>query len=164
MPDVRLAIVGSGDPPKFEIQVKGWLKECGIENYAIMTGFISGQEKLQAFSEADVFVLPSQAENFGFANFEAMASKIPVVISDTLNYSNEIKAHQAGLVVRRDPKDFAEAILKLLNDQFLRQRLGQNGLRLANSYSWEACGEKVEQTIQCILQGKPLTKDLILEE
>jgi glycosyltransferase involved in cell wall biosynthesis len=164
MPDVRLAIVGSGDPPKFEMRIRSWLKEYGVENYTIMTGFISGPEKLMAFSEADVFVLPSQAENFGFANFEAMASKIPVVISDTLNYANEIKSYQAGLVVRRDPKDFAEAILKLLKDKYLRQRLGQNGLRLAYSYSWEACGEKVEQTIQCILQGKPLTKDLTLEE
>jgi glycosyltransferase involved in cell wall biosynthesis len=163
-PDVRLAIVGSGDPPKFEMQVKSWLKQYGIENYTIMTGFISGPEKLEAFSEADVFVLPSQAENFGFANFEAMASKIPVVISDTLNYANEIKSYQAGLVVRREPKDFADAILRLLNDQYLRQRIGQNGLRLANSYSWEACGEKMEQTIQCILQGKSLTKDLTLEE
>ena len=163
MPNTRLAIVGSGDPPKFEMQVKSWLTEYGIENYTIMTGFISGPEKLMAFSEADVFVLPSQAENFGFANFEAMASKIPVVISDTLNYANEIKSYEAGLVVRRDPKEFAEAILKLLNDQYLRQRLGQNGFRLAYSYSWETCGEKMEQSIQCILQGRTPTKDLALE-
>jgi glycosyltransferase involved in cell wall biosynthesis len=156
--------VGRGDPPKFEMRVRSWLKEYGIEDYTIMTGFIIGPEKLEALAAADVFVLPSQAENFGFANFEAMASKIPVVISDTLNYANEIKSYQAGLVVRRDPKDFAEAILKLLNDQYLRRCLGQNGLRLAYSYSWEACGEKVEQTIQCILQGKPLGKDLTLEE
>jgi hypothetical protein len=44
----------------------------------------------------------------------------------------------------------------------LRQHMGENGLRLAQMYSWESWGEKVERTIQCILQGQPLPADLTL--
>jgi len=164
MPEARLAIVGSGDPREFESQVKGWLQECGIDYCAVMPGLMIGQEKLQAFADADVFVLPSYAENFGFAVFEAMASRVPVVVSDTLNYAEEIRCYEAGLVVRREPQEFAAAILKLLSGPGLRRRMGQNGLRLAQVYSWESCGEKVERTIRCILQGQPFPTDLTLNE
>lgn len=162
MPEARLAIVGSGDPPQFESQVKGWLQECGIASQAIMPGLLIGQEKLQAFADADVFVLPSEAENFGFAMFEAMASRLPVVVSDTLNYADEIRRCQAGFVVRRDPREFASATLKLLRDSDLRKRMGGNGLQMAQGYSWQACGEKIDRTIQCVLQGKALPADLTL--
>ena len=43
------------------------------------------------YAACDVFVLPSAAENFGFAMFEAMASRRPVVCSDTLNYAAEVE-------------------------------------------------------------------------
>jgi glycosyltransferase involved in cell wall biosynthesis len=164
VPSVRLAIVGRGDPPSFEFEVKGWLHEYGLEKSASLPGLLIGQEKLQAFADADVFAFPSEAENFGQAMFEAMGSGIPVVVSDTLDYATEVRRYEAGLVVRREPQEFANAILKLLRDSDLRKRMGENGLRLARAYSWEACGEKVERAIQCILQGKPLPADLTLEK
>lgn len=162
IPDARLAIVGSGDPPRFGGQVKSWLQQCGIDRQAVAPGLLSGKEKLQAFADADVFVLPSETENFGFAMFEAMASRLPVVVSDTLNYADEIRRCQAGFVVRRDPREFASATLKLLRDSDLRKRVGENGLRMAQGYSWQACGEKIDRTIQCVLQGKALPADLTL--
>jgi glycosyltransferase involved in cell wall biosynthesis len=159
-----LAIVGSGDPPSFEYEVKGWLHEHSVENRTVMPGLLVGQERLEAFADADVFVFPSEAENFGFAMFEAMASRIPVVVSDTLDYADEVKRYEAGLVVRRDSQEFATAIVKLLGDADLRQRMGRNGLQLAQAYSWETCGEKIERTIQCILQGIPFPADLTLDK
>jgi glycosyltransferase involved in cell wall biosynthesis len=76
----------------------------------------------------------------------------------------EVQRYEAGLVVRRDSQEFATAIVRLLGDADLRQRMGRNGLQLARAYSWETCGEKVEQTIQCILEGKLLPADLTLEK
>ena len=81
-----------------------------------MSGLLIGQEKLQAFADAEVVVLPSGAENFGFSTFESMASRLPVVVSDTLNYADAIRPSQAGFVVPRDPPEFAIATLKLLRD------------------------------------------------
>lgn len=163
-PEARLAIVGGGDPPKFVSQVRNWLRECGVDNHAAMPGLLVGQEKLQAFADADVFVLPSHGENFGFAVFEAMASRIPVVVSDTLNYADEIRRYEAGFVVRRDPQEIAAAILDLLGDPGLRQRMGENGLRLVQAYSWKSCGERIERAMRCILQDQPLSADLALDQ
>ena len=162
MPEVRLAIVGGADPPEFESRVKSWLRECGINGQAIMPGFLKNQEKLQAFADADVFVFPSEAENFGFAMFEAMASRIPVVVSDKLDYAAEVRRYEAGLVARRDPQEFGKAMVRLLGDPDLRKHMGENGLKLAQLYSWENCGEKIERVIQCVLKGKSLPTDLVL--
>lgn len=162
LPDARLAIVGNSDPPAFESKVQAWLRQYRLARHAAMTGPLTGESKRQAFADADVFVLPSHAENFGVVLFEAMASGVPVVVSDTLNYADEIRRSQAGFVVRRDPREFASATLKLLRDSDLRKCMGGNGLRMAQGYSWEACGEKVERTIQCILLGKALPADLTL--
>jgi glycosyltransferase involved in cell wall biosynthesis len=160
VPNARLAIVGSSDPPKFGDQVASWIKESGISDYVVMPGLLVGEQKIQAFADADVFVLPSHAENFGFAVFEAMACRVPVVISDTLDYASEVKSHQAGMSVPRDPEAFADAIVRVLTDRDLRRRLGQNGFDLAQTYSWDATGERVERTIECILRGEPLPPDL----
>jgi glycosyltransferase involved in cell wall biosynthesis len=164
IPESRLAIVGRGDPLDYETKVRNWLRQAGVEDRTIMTGLLVGQERLQAFADADVFVLPSQSENFGFAMFEAMASRIPVVVSDTLNYAIEIQRHESGIAVPRTPQEFAQAIVRLLNDPGLRQQMGYNGLQLAQAYSWEACGVKVERTIRCILDYQPFPADLTLNE
>ncbi|MCL4410137.1 MAG: hypothetical protein M1356_07495, partial [Gammaproteobacteria bacterium] len=81
----------------------------------------------------------------------------------TLDYAQEIEAHQAGVSVHRDPHFFADTLVRLLIDQELRDRLGQNGFDLARMYSWETTGERVERAIGSILRGEPLPSDLTLE-
>jgi len=164
LPNARLAIVGSSDPPQFEAQVKSWIRESRISDYVVMPGFLVEEERMQAFADADVFVLPSHAENFGFAVFEAMASRIPVVLSNTLDYAKEVDSHNAGISVPRDPQAFADAIVRVLTDKDLHQKMGQNGFNLVRTYSWDITGEKVEHTINCILRGEPLPLNLTLQE
>src|SRR5438477_2005612 len=91
IPNTRLAIVGTGDPPAFINQVKGWLAENGISRSTVVTGLLDHAEKLSAFADSDVFVLPSHAENFGFAMFEAMSSRVPLVSSDTVDYASDVE-------------------------------------------------------------------------
>lgn len=160
-PDVRLAIAGSGDPPSFAEQVRRWVSECGLNERAVMTGLLTHDEKCAAFADADVFVLPSHAENFSFAMFEAMASRLPVVVADSLNFAGEVERYGAGLVTRRTPADFAAAIETVLCDAALRERMGANGLRLAQSYGWHRVGELMDRTIRAVLQDAALPADFV---
>jgi len=160
VPSVRLVIVGGAHPPAFGGRVVEWIRQHGIDSRTVLTGPLDEQEKLKAFADADVFVLPSEAENFGFAMFEAMASRLPVVISNTLNYANEVQRHDAGIAVPREASGFAAAITALLTDPGRRRQLGENGARLAAEYSWERCGERVETAVRCILSREPFPKDL----
>ncbi|MDQ6625314.1 MAG: glycosyltransferase [Verrucomicrobiota bacterium] len=65
-------------------------------------GMLSGNLKWGAFAAADAFVLPSHQENFGISVVEALASGVPVLISDCVNIWREIEADHAGFVEKDD--------------------------------------------------------------
>jgi glycosyltransferase involved in cell wall biosynthesis len=160
-PDVQLAIVGPPDPPSFAKQVQEWIKDSGIENYVVVTGPADAQMRLEAFADADVYVLPSHAENFGFSIFEAMACGIPVAVSETLNFAADFVQGGAGYAVPRSPEDFSAAILKLVNEPSLRQVMGSRGRMLVRNYSREETGAKVAKTLESILEGHPFPAELL---
>jgi len=159
-PDARLAIVGPPDPVPFHKQVLRWVEENGIERQTVVPGVAGPEMRLEAFADADVYVLPSYAENFGFSVFEAMACAIPVVVSDTLNYAAEIAQSGAGLAVPRTPEQFSAAILNLLDRPDLRSQMGSCGRLLARKYSPEETGAKVETTVESILRRRPFPAEL----
>jgi glycosyltransferase involved in cell wall biosynthesis len=159
-PDTRLAIVGPPDPSAFEHQLREWIRQSGIESHVVVTGAVSHEVKLEALADADIVILPSHAENFGHSVFEAMASSIPVVVSNTINYAEEIARSGAGLAVPRNPESLAEAMLHLLHNPSARAEMGANGPQLARRYSLEDTGRKVERVVESIVHRRPLPADL----
>ena len=159
-PDVRLAIVGPPYPTSFSKDVIGWVKENGIESQTVLTGAAYKEMRLQAFADADVYVLPSQAENFGFSVFEAMACGVPVVVSETLSLAKEFGKSGAAFVLPRTSEAFTDAILKLISQPKLRQEMGDCGRGFAKLYSPEKTGAKVAKTVESILNRRPLPGDV----
>ena len=160
-PDVRLAIVGPPDPPSFNREVLQWVKKNGIESQTSLPGMADPQMRLEAYADSDLFVLPSHAENFGNSIFEAMASGIPVVVSDTLNYAAEFAKSGAGLAVPRTAEDFFTAIMKLLDQPEARSEMGTCGRVCARRYSLEETGAKIAKTIESVLLRRPFPDDLV---
>jgi len=160
-PDAMLAIAGPADPPAFGDQVRRWVAESGIAENIVLTGPADPGLRREALADADVFALLSQAENFGFSVFEAMAAQVPVVVSDKLNYAGEIARRGAGFSVPRTPEKAAEAILRLIEDAELRRHMGVSGRELAAGCSWEENGVKLERTIESLLARRPLPADLL---
>ncbi len=159
-PDARLAIVGPPDPVSFNKRVLDWVKENGIEAQTVVPGVADREMRLEAFADADVYALPSYAENFGFSIFEAMACGVPVVVSANLNYAAEIARTGAGLAVPRTPGQFSQAILSLLDRPEIRSEMGSCGRLLARKYSLEETGSKVETTLESILRQRPFPPEL----
>jgi glycosyltransferase involved in cell wall biosynthesis len=159
-PDARLAIIGPPDPARFTERVMSWLKNNNMESSAVLTGAIEPAEKLEALADADVLVSASEAENFGFSVFEAMASGVPVVVSDSLDYAQQIEESGAGIAVPRNPERFAHAIIEFLDDSILRTESGLKGIRLAKAYSTEHTGVRIERTINAVVHRHPLAPDL----
>lgn len=160
--NVRLALVGAGDPPEFAAQVEAWIRDAGLQNEIVMPGLQMGDAKLAALADADIFVLASQQENFSFAMFEAMASHVPVVISDTLNFAPQVERLHAGRVVPRTARAFADAVLELITAPGTRAQMGENGAQLAARYSWSAVGKQMSRVIEAVVTNQPLPHDLVL--
>jgi glycosyltransferase involved in cell wall biosynthesis len=73
-------------------------ERIGVAERITWTGMISGSLKWGAIASSEVFVLPSHQENFGIVVAEALACKVPVIISDKVNIWREIQSHQAGFI------------------------------------------------------------------
>lgn len=159
-PDVRLAIVGPSDPPSYGTKIDEWIRESGIEAQTVLTGLAGRELRLKIFADSDIYVLASHAENFGFSMFEAMASGLPVVVSETLNYAPAILEGGAGFAVPRSPDKFANAILELLGDPKLGRRMGACGKVLARKYSWEEAGAKTARALESVVRKEPFPAEV----
>lgn len=132
----QLAIVGP-ENDCFGQQLRAWVAERGLTEAVHFAGHLDAADVIQAYVDADVFVLPSYTENFGMTVVEAMACALPVVISDQVNIHAEVAQAGAGLVTRCDATEVAEAVIALLADQEQRRSLGQAGREAAQvHYSW----------------------------
>lgn len=127
---------------KKEIELKIVNCKLKIGNEVIFTGMLLGDDKIVAYRESDVFVLPSYAENFGMAVVEAMAAGLPAIIAKGVGISDEVKKAGAGIVIEKDEKQLAEAILKILDNPDLAEKMGEAGRKLAET---EFSGEKVAE-------------------
>jgi len=129
--DVHLLIVG-GDEAGYLEKVKRWVKRYGIEQCVTFAGMLTGKEKIEAYTGSDIFVLASYSENFGIAVVEAMACGLPVIISNQVGIHEEISRFEAGMVIDTSAQQLAKGMESLLDNPQLREKMGENGKRLAN--------------------------------
>lgn len=97
----HLVIAGPDDHP-YGHEMKALAEKLGIADRVTWTGMLTGDLKWGAFHRAEAFVLPSHQENFGIAVAEALACRVPVLISNKVNIWREIEQDGAGLVENDD--------------------------------------------------------------
>jgi glycosyltransferase involved in cell wall biosynthesis len=130
--DALLVIAGDG-PRELMARLRLRADNLGIAGDVIWAGFLEGRDKLSALETASVFVLPSYSENFGVAVVEAMAVRLPVLVSDQVGICREIAQAAAGIVVPCDPADIGNAMTHVLENPDLAERLGRNAEMLVRS-------------------------------
>ncbi len=104
-----------------------------------LLGFIEEGDLPALYRQATLFAFPTLYEGFGLPPLEAMACGTPVVASTASSVPEVVG--EAGLLV--DPLDVAgwtTAMRRLLEDDSLRHRLREAGLRRASRFTWEAAG------------------------
>ena len=158
-PEILLVIAGGDDPPEYGQKIRRMAAEMGIGKSVIFTGLLLGQDKENAFTDAALYTLPSHAENFGTSIFEAMSKGLPVVISNTNNYAQEIERREAGIAVPRDPNTLASEIILLLGDPARRKIMGDNGIALTAQFTWQRCAQSLEEVIIKVLRKEPVPPD-----
>jgi glycosyltransferase involved in cell wall biosynthesis len=109
--------------------------------------------KWQAYGDADIFVLPSQNENFGNTAAEAVAAGTPVIVTDQCGIAPLLDGI-AGLAVKHDESGLTAGIRALLHDQPLYARLQAGCATAAGSLDWN---QPIEQmiTVYAALATRP---------
>jgi glycosyltransferase involved in cell wall biosynthesis len=100
-PDVDLVMAGP-DQVGWKPKLEEMARELGIAHRIHWTGMLNGDAKWGAFLSAEAFVLPSHQENFGVVVAEAMACKLPVLITNKVNTWREVQTSGGGLVASDD--------------------------------------------------------------
>jgi glycosyltransferase involved in cell wall biosynthesis len=147
--NVHLLIVGRWSP-NCRTRFLGALGSAAGRVHEI--GFVPDEERPCYYSMADVYVSPSLLEGLGITPIEALACGTPAVVTSASSGPEEVG--DAGIVVPPcDPQALARGIRLLLEDDDLRQRLGQRGReRVLRHFSYRRMAELTLETYERFLQ------------
>lgn len=147
--DAQLLIIGEGEE---EQDLKELVKELDLKDSVIFTKSVL--DTTGVLSVMDVFALPSLEEGLGLVLLEALCLARPVVASNVGGIYSIIKDNLTGLLVPpRDPRSLAGAILRLLKDMGLGERLGREGQRFVReNFSLVDMARKVEAVYKEVLK------------
>jgi glycosyltransferase involved in cell wall biosynthesis len=129
--------------------VEQLFREVKPEYSYIVFKDVGGETIAKLYSSADVFIFTSYKESFGLPPLEAMASGVPVVTTDCGGIRDyAVDGYNALVIQPGDPNAVAEAVLKILKDDKLREKLIEHGIQTAKQWTWEKVVDKFEQAIK----------------
>ena len=146
-PNIKLIIAGS-DLGGYEKNVRAWIQKYELKDRVIMPGFLSGQDKQDAFAGSDCFVLPSMNENFGIAVVEALSAGLPVLISDNVYIWKEIIEEGGGWVCTYSIESLIDSITDTLKSPSDLKNKKENTKRAAQLFSQEKLQASYDQFYQ----------------
>jgi glycosyltransferase involved in cell wall biosynthesis len=151
---VPLAVVFAGpDEGGVKMKLEQLATQLGIQANVQFAGPVFGEDKWAAYRDANVFVLPSQNENFGNTAAEAVAAGTPVIVTDQCGIA-PLLANEAGLVVSHDSGALSKALVRVLGDSELRGHLKAGCAKVTLRLGWENPIRDMEELyVRCVSQG-----------
>lgn len=139
--DAYFVIVGQGEMMH---QLMEEACALGIADKVLFTGFIDRETLVNKFYKyADVFVMPSISEPFGLTALEAIANKVPVIVSKQSGIAEVVK--NCLKVDFWDVNEMANKIIALLKHKPLKEMITESSLREIENLSWN---KQVEEIIK----------------
>lgn len=132
--EVRAVLLGSG---KLESKLRKIIDENDLTNVVDLPGWVD--EPAEYYAKSRIFVLTSKREALGLSLIESMAMGLACIAPPVGNIPDIIHhEHNALLVDDHDSDAFADAMERLLTDEDLRERLGENAIQVGQSFSFES--------------------------
>lgn len=123
--------------------ILGLIDKYQIKNKVIITGPLYDEEKLEAYVDADVYVLTSIYDTFPTTVFEAMACKVPVIVTNNIGIADLIC--NVCFVVERNETEIKKAILQLITCKDMSDWFIQEGYGLVNTLDSKNIVKKFEK-------------------
>jgi glycosyltransferase involved in cell wall biosynthesis len=143
--NVRLVVVGPDDG--YLAEFRHIVRMLGIQENVSIIGPLYDKEKLEAYVDADVYVLPSRYEIFGLTALESIACGTPVVVSENCGLASYIK-NRVGLVSKSDsPTDLKEVLLSILSDNELRNSFKGNCKEFVKQFDIKENTSQIERIL-----------------
>jgi glycosyltransferase involved in cell wall biosynthesis len=147
-----LVIAGPGEEVAYLSRLKDLCKRLSIENVVRFTGPLYDEAKWAAYRDADVFVLPSQNENFGNTAAESAACGTPVIVTDQCGIAPIVDG-RAGIVVQHSTEGLEQALSSLLSQPQLREAYEVGCEAVTRELSWDEPVTQMENLAALCVNG-----------
>ena len=153
IPESRLIIVGPGT--RLRKRYERWVRRNHLEDDVVFAGYVSYDDLVRYYKTADVFCAPATSgESFGIVLLEAMAAGRPIVATNIDGYAGVVTDGEDGLLVPpRDDGALARALVTVMSDPALGERMATKGRLKAKDYSWEHIAQRVLGYYDHVLNG-----------
>ena len=149
MDEVKLVVAGPDDG--YLSELKALVKSLKIEDKVLISGPLYGRDKLEAYVDADVYVLPSRYETFPMSILEAVACGTPVILTENCGIADYFR-DKVGLVVEPDSDDLSEALTEVLHGKSERDLFKGNCRTVIEGFSISKTASKLEEVYRKIVQ------------
>jgi glycosyltransferase involved in cell wall biosynthesis len=139
-PDTVLLIAGDGPDVDY---YKDEAKKAGVGENCVFTGYFERQDLALVYSVAEIFLFPSLTDTQGLVTLEAMLSGTPVVAIGVMGTLTVMGGDNGGFMVKDDPAEFTDRVLRLLGDSELRRRKSEEAKEHARHWSIEELTKKL---------------------
>lgn len=143
-------LIAGGDEGE-EKNLKNQIQNLKLENNIFLIGAISGQDKIDFLTNADLFCLPSHNENFGNVYIESLATGTPIVASKMTPWS-EVEEYNCGKWVENSIEKTSQAMNEILNSN--RETMRENSKKLALKYDWKNIALDFKNLYESVLDNK----------
>lgn len=141
-PAATLTVCGSGPERN---RLESLARALEIESAVVFTGRIENEQTAELYRSADVVVNPSLADNMPISVLEALASGVPVVSTQVGGVPYLVQHGKTALLVPPgDAEAMANAVIRILEDQDLANRLVTAGLGEVQQYIWPSVRQKLQ--------------------
>jgi glycosyltransferase involved in cell wall biosynthesis len=140
-----LMLVYAGpDEGGMQAQLEQMASQLGVRTRVKFAGPIFGAAKWAAYRDADVFVLPSQNENFGNTAGEAVAAGTPVIVTEECGIA-PLLAGEAGMVVPHERSALSQTLHRMLDNEEEHERLAAGCAKVTQRIGWEEPVREMEK-------------------
>ncbi len=152
-PKSKLLLVGTGN---YQKRLEKLVRNLKVEDSVIFTGRVDHDLLPDYYRLGDIFAAPCRSrygglevEGLGIVYLEASACGVPVIAGKSGGAPDAVLDGKTGLLVNgRDHREVGAAVIKLLSDQPLRQKMGADGrVWMEQLWSWEGIGARFEEII-----------------
>jgi glycosyltransferase involved in cell wall biosynthesis len=131
IPNARTIMVGTGPEKK---RLRNLVKTLGLHNSVNFVGFVPQNEIPAYYENCDVYIHLAKQEPFGFTVIEAQAFGKPVITVAEGGPKETVLDGKTGFLIKADVETLANQIIRLLQDNELRNRLGREAKEYIKTY------------------------------
>lgn len=134
-----LTIAGSGEEALLA-SLKQLSEDLGLRERVVFLGYQDSEQVAELFKSADIFLAPSDDENFGIASAEAVAAGLPIIVSRAVDAMSGIEGDFVVTLDSREPAAIADAV-RLIRSRD-RHALVQEAFSASRRFGWPLVAER----------------------